>query len=34
MYQGPGTNFKDMETPSIDRNLNLQKAELSQLPGF
>ena len=30
----PGSNFKDIETPSIDRNLNLRAAELSQLPGF
>ena len=29
IFLGPGTNFKD-----IERNFNLQKAELSQLPGF
>ena len=27
-------NFKEIETPSIDRNPNIRKAELSQLPGF
>lgn len=31
MLQGSGNNFKDIETSSIDRNLNLRKAELSQL---
>ena len=29
-----GKNFKDIETPSVDRNLNLLKAEKSQLPEF
>ena len=27
----PGRNFKNIETPLIDRNLNLRAAELSQL---
>ena len=31
---GPGNNFKDIGTLSIDRNLNVRKAELFQLPGF
>ena len=30
--QGPKNNFRDIETPSIDRNLNLMKANLSQVP--
>ena len=34
MFQNQRNNLKDIETPSIDRNLNLQKAELPQLRGI
>ena len=34
IHQEPGNNLKPIETPSIDRNLNLQKAKLSKLPGI
>ena len=33
-FHRPGNNIKDIEHPSIDRNLNLRKTELYQLPGF
>ena len=32
--QEPSNNLEYIETPSINRNRNLQKAELSKLPGF
>ena len=33
IHQEPENNLKPIETPLIDRNLNLQ-AKLSKLPGF
>ena len=32
--KGLGSNSKDIETPSIDRNHSIKQAELCLLPGF